>query len=50
MPPSMPECRCGKNSVLKILTKKPRFPSPKEVEENPRSRSARLRAAEKLNA
>lgn len=49
-PPGMPECRCGKIPVLKTLTKKPRFPSREEVDANPRSRSARLRAAEKLSA
>ncbi len=36
-----------KESRLKILTKKPIAPSPEEVARNPRSRSAKLRAAEK---
>lgn len=36
-----------KESSLKILTKKPITPSPEEVAKNPRSRSAKLRAAEK---
>jgi 16S rRNA (cytosine1402-N4)-methyltransferase len=38
----------GKEGILKILTKKPIRPSSGEAEENPRSRSARLRAAERL--
>ncbi|MEM2799108.1 MAG: 16S rRNA (cytosine(1402)-N(4))-methyltransferase, partial [Candidatus Bathyarchaeia archaeon] len=37
-----------KQGVIKILTKKPIRPSEKEIAENPRSRSARLRAAVKL--
>jgi len=36
-----------KESSLKVLTKKPITPSPEEVAKNPRSRSAKLRAAEK---
>ncbi|MGB9853679.1 MAG: 16S rRNA (cytosine(1402)-N(4))-methyltransferase RsmH [Candidatus Bathyarchaeales archaeon] len=40
----------AKEGVLKILTKKPLRPSNKEVKENPRSRSARLRAATKTNS
>jgi 16S rRNA (cytosine1402-N4)-methyltransferase len=36
-----------KAGILEILTKKPIVPSPAEVQENPRSRSAKLRAAEK---
>jgi 16S rRNA (cytosine1402-N4)-methyltransferase len=35
---------------LKILTRRPIFPSESEVRDNPRSRSARMRAAEKLEA
>ncbi len=34
--------------ILRVLTAKPRRPSPQELSQNPRSRSARLRAAEKL--
>ncbi|MHB9025522.1 MAG: 16S rRNA (cytosine(1402)-N(4))-methyltransferase [Armatimonadota bacterium] len=34
--------------LLRILTKKPLTPSPEEVRRNPRSRSAKLRAAERL--
>ncbi len=38
----------GKGASLKILTKKPVFPSIEEIKSNPRSRSAKLRAAEKI--
>lgn len=46
-PPRLPGCVCGAKEVLRILTKKPVTPTPEEVRENPRSRSSRLRAAEK---
>ena len=39
---------CASEQLLKIITKKPIRPSSKEVIENPRSRSARLRVAEKV--
>jgi 16S rRNA (cytosine1402-N4)-methyltransferase len=39
---------CGRKSVLKVITKKPIVPTEKEVERNPRARSAKLRVAEKL--
>ena len=45
-PPNFPVCVCGKKPLLRLH--KPVTPSPAEVEENPRARSARLRAAEKL--
>ncbi len=47
-PPKIPKCVCGKKPQIKILTKKLILPSEKEVEQNPKSRSAKLRAAEKL--
>lgn len=47
-PPELPVCVCKKQPLLKILTKKAVVPSEKEIEENPRSSSARLRAAEKV--
>ena len=47
-PRSLPVCVCGKKPEVKVLTKKPILPSEEEVEENPRSRSAKLRVAEKL--
>jgi len=47
-PPSFPVCRCGHKKSLKIITKKPIRPSQKEITKNPKSRSARLRVAEKI--
>lgn len=47
-PPDFPECRCGHTPRLKIITQKPILPSQREIQTNPRSRSARLRCAEKL--
>ena len=47
-PKSLPVCVCGKTPTVKILTRKPILPTEKELEENPRSRSAKLRIAEKL--
>lgn len=47
-PPEIPVCVCGHRASLEILTKKPLRPSVQEIELNPRSRSARLRVAAKL--
>ena len=47
-PPGIPECRCGHQASLRILTRKPIRPSPEEIATNPRSRSARLQLAERL--
>ncbi len=47
-PRDLPICVCGKRPEVKVLTKKPILPSERELEENPRSRSAKLRVAEKL--
>jgi len=41
-------CTCGHKKSLKNLTKKPILPSPEEIQQNPRSRSAKARLAEKL--
>ena len=49
-PPEMPVCVCGRNPRLRLLTRKSLTPTPEEVATNPRSRSARLRAAERLAA
>ena len=47
-PKDFPICVCGKKPKLFEITKKPILPSAEEMEENPRSRSAKLRVAEKL--
>jgi 16S rRNA (cytosine1402-N4)-methyltransferase len=47
-PPKLPECGCGKKSVMRSLTKKMVRPGQKEISQNPMSRSTRLRAAEKI--
>ena len=46
-PPKSPICTCGKVSEAEIITKKPILPSAEEEEQNPRSKSAKLRIAEK---
>jgi 16S rRNA (cytosine1402-N4)-methyltransferase len=46
-PPDFPVCVCGKKPQVKLITRKPVTASDKELEENPRSRSAKLRIAEK---
>ena len=43
-PPSAPVCICGKKPIAEILTGKPITASEEELENNPRSRSAKLRA------
>src|SRR4030066_348756 len=47
-PPRIPICQCGIKPSMKIITKKPVAPAEEEINANPRSRSAKLRAAEKL--
>ncbi|MCI8651068.1 MAG: 16S rRNA (cytosine(1402)-N(4))-methyltransferase RsmH [Oscillospiraceae bacterium] len=46
-PPDFPVCICGNKPSLRLVNKKPILPSEKELEENPRSRSAKLRIGEK---
>jgi 16S rRNA (cytosine1402-N4)-methyltransferase len=45
-PPHIPVCICGHKASLRILTPKPLVPTSQEIEQNPRARSAKLRAAE----
>ena len=47
-PPDFPVCVCGKKSKGKVLTRKPVLPSEKELEENSRSKSAKLRVFEHI--
>ncbi len=47
-PPDFPVCVCGKTPDIRLVNKKPILPGGREIEENPRARSAKLRAAEKL--
>jgi 16S rRNA (cytosine1402-N4)-methyltransferase len=47
-PRDFPVCVCGKQPAVKIITKKPILPSKEETEQNSRSKSAKLRIAEKL--
>lgn len=47
-PPDFPVCVCGHKPKVKIPKKKGVEPTPEEIEQNPRSRSARLRFCEKL--
>lgn len=47
-PPDFPICVCDKKAEVKVLTRSPIQASKEEKESNPRSRSAKLRAAEKL--
>ena len=47
-PPDLPICVCGTVPKVKVLTKKPILPSDRELNENKRSHSAKLRAAERI--
>ncbi len=47
-PPGLPQCVCGKKPLLKIITGKPIQAKEQELAENPRARSAKLRAAVKV--
>jgi len=47
-PPDIPECRCSGRQEAKILTRKALRPTPQEVAENPRCRSAQLWCAERV--
>lgn len=47
-PPDLPECKCGHKPRLALVTRKPVVASQAEIDANPRSRSAKLRVAERL--
>ena len=47
-PKEFPICVCGKKPQLRLVNRKPILPSAQELEENPRSRSAKLRIAQKI--
>jgi len=47
-PPGVPTCVCGHRACLRLINKRVITPSPTEVQLNPRSRSAKLRAAERI--
>lgn len=47
-PPRLPQCVCGAEKKIEILTRKPIVPDEPEIAENPRSRSAKLRICQKI--
>ncbi len=49
-PPGMPVCGCGAQQLIEVLTGRPVTASDEELDRNPRSRSAKLRAAEKVKS
>ena len=49
-PKDFPVCICGKRPTVDILTRKPILPTEEELSVNPRSRSAKLRVAERLQS
>jgi len=49
-PPNMPVCGCGAKALVRILTGRPVTASDEELQRNPRSRSAKLRVAERTEA
>ena len=47
-PPGLPQCVCGHEPTMRVLTRRPIVPRAREIEMNPRSKSAKLRVAVKL--
>lgn len=47
-PKEFPVCVCGKKQIAKVITRKPILPSEQELEQNHRSRSAKLRVLERI--
>ncbi|HCX63669.1 MAG TPA: 16S rRNA (cytosine(1402)-N(4))-methyltransferase [Eubacteriaceae bacterium] len=47
-PPEFPVCNCGKEPIVRLVSKKPILPTQEEQDANPRSKSAKLRIAEKI--
>ncbi len=47
-PPATPVCICGGSITLRVITRRPIQPQADEIRDNPRARSARLRAAERV--
>ncbi|MFN2302672.1 MAG: 16S rRNA (cytosine(1402)-N(4))-methyltransferase RsmH [Anaerolineales bacterium] len=48
-PSKQPVCTCGHKASIEIITRRPIFPDDREISLNPRSRSARLRVAQKTH-
>lgn len=48
-PPDFPQCVCGRTPAARLVLRRPAAASPEELENNPRSRSAKLRCLERLH-